>query len=678
MSLFSRAQRRHRSSAGRRPSASSRRPTLPFWAGTTVAVGALAVPLLAVTTAAAGATEPVSSIRLDKSASSIYDPDYNGADEGDTIVYRFKVTNTGDTPLTSVTVTDAMFPGGITCPSGPLAPGAFFQCSNRTHTLTAADVAAGRVDNTASAEGTAPDGSLVDDTDSTTTPVVPVPSGGSNLAMTKSVSDDDPHVGDTITYTLKVVNNGTSPAQDVRLVDVLPAGVTFVSASNSCTRSGSTITCSVGKIPAGQSRTVTIRVTVDSRDTSGSAHRHQVSVEKTEVHVDLEPGQTRTVTTSCMDGYVVLDGSGRVDAVDHGTGTLASVRTTESRAVNDATWQVTLTNGATGRAQNKVFSVCVKKDTETINGNTHQVVTGAPVVTTRPLPVGRTDVTLSCGPGQTPIQPGFLLDGDADVRTSYPSGARGWTFSVVTGSASNGTFSIGCLQDSTSTAGGHSHPLDLVEITRRVIVPAGEVSEVTLSCGNAKGIVAGYDLADGLVNLGNDPRPVIRVFKLFNPTSGPLSADLRLLCLGVRTQASGGDSDVVTNTATASTSSAESTYGDNADSASFTIDTSSTATPVSSGTVKARKVVTRVRCSTDGDACRGRAELVAAKRFKVDGTVIRKGTVLARTHYKVASGKKAKVALKSTRPGKRALSSKRLKKARLKVDGRSRVIRLRH
>ncbi|CAN5149539.1 hypothetical protein BH09ACT12_BH09ACT12_15800 [soil metagenome] len=621
---------------------------------------------------------PNPAIQLDKSASAIDDLDGNGPDEGDTITYSFKVTNTGNVALDPVTVADPMFTTAITCPTGPLAPGASVDCSQKTYTITAADVAAGKVDNTATATGTPPSGPKVTDPDSTSTPVVPVVTGPSNLKVTKTVSDNAPHAGDTITYTLKVTNDGDSAATGVTLTDVLPSGVSFVSAAAPCTRSGSTISCDVGTIPAGGSRTATIKVAVDAITATGPVHQHQVDVQKSEVHIDLEAGQTRTVTTSCQAGYIVMDGSGRIDAVDQGTGTLASVKMTESRAIGNDTWQVTLTNQATGRAQGKVFSVCLKKDTETINGNTHQIVTGDPVVTTVPLPAGRTDVALTCAPGQTPIQPGYLLDGVAYVPTSYPSGVNGWTFSVISGQATSGTFSIRCLDNVTSTSGGHNHALDLFEVTQDVTVPAGQVSEITLACGDAKGIVAGYDLDSGLVNLGNDPRPVIRVFKLYNPTSGPLHAKLRLLCLGIRTKGNTGSSGVVTNTATASTASVEASYGDNSDSATFTIDTSSTATPFASGTVTSRSVVTTVKCSTDGDACRGRATLVAVKRMKVDGTVVRKGSVLARTSYRVASGKKARITLKSTRSGKHALASKRLKKARLKIDGGTRVIRLRH
>jgi uncharacterized repeat protein (TIGR01451 family) len=52
-----------------------------------------------------------------------------------------------------------------------------------------------------------------------------------DLAVTKTVDKPQPNVGDTITYTVTLTNNGTATATGVELTDVLPANVTFVSAT---------------------------------------------------------------------------------------------------------------------------------------------------------------------------------------------------------------------------------------------------------------------------------------------------------------------------------------------------------------------------------------------------------------------------------------------------------------
>ena len=99
----------------------------------------------------------------------------SGNAAGDTIDYSFVVTNTGNVTLDPVSVDDPLV-GPVTCPAGPLAPGATVACSAVTYTLTQADVDAGAVDNTATATGTSPGGADVTDDDSTHTPLAADPS----------------------------------------------------------------------------------------------------------------------------------------------------------------------------------------------------------------------------------------------------------------------------------------------------------------------------------------------------------------------------------------------------------------------------------------------------------------------------------------------------------------------
>lgn len=85
---------------------------------------------------------------------------------GATVTYTFQVTNTGDVTLTDVGITELTFTGtgttpAVTCPTTALAPDQTLNCT-ATYTTTGPDVAAGRVDNTASAFATAPDGATVD------------------------------------------------------------------------------------------------------------------------------------------------------------------------------------------------------------------------------------------------------------------------------------------------------------------------------------------------------------------------------------------------------------------------------------------------------------------------------------------------------------------------------------
>jgi len=87
-----------------------------------------------------------------------------------------------------------------------------------------------------------------------------------DLAITNTDSPDPVVVGNNLTYTITVSNNGpTSPATGVILTDTLDASITFVSAIPSqgaaCTHVGLTVTCNLGNITTGTPATVNIVIT---------------------------------------------------------------------------------------------------------------------------------------------------------------------------------------------------------------------------------------------------------------------------------------------------------------------------------------------------------------------------------------------------------------------------------
>ena len=90
---------------------------------------------------------------------------------------------------------------------------------------------------------------------------------GPNLALTKTDSADPVSVGGAFTYNLTVTNNGPGDATNVTLIDTLPAGVDWQSATPSqglCVHSGEplggTVTCTLGTIANGANATVDIEV----------------------------------------------------------------------------------------------------------------------------------------------------------------------------------------------------------------------------------------------------------------------------------------------------------------------------------------------------------------------------------------------------------------------------------
>lgn len=83
-----------------------------------------------------------------------------------------------------------------------------------------------------------------------------------DLRITKSDSPDPVFAGEDLTYTVNVTNDGPSTANDVVVTDVLPAGVTFLNSAPACTNAAGTLTCPLGTLLAGQSRTLVIQVRI--------------------------------------------------------------------------------------------------------------------------------------------------------------------------------------------------------------------------------------------------------------------------------------------------------------------------------------------------------------------------------------------------------------------------------
>jgi uncharacterized repeat protein (TIGR01451 family) len=96
------------------------------------------------------------------------------------------------------------------------------------------------------------------------------------ITLTKT-SPDHAVVGGQITYTIKATNVGPKTATNVLVVDSLPTGVTFTSATPStCSASAGVVTCNVGSLDVGSTFTATVTVTVNKG--SGGALTDQAAV----------------------------------------------------------------------------------------------------------------------------------------------------------------------------------------------------------------------------------------------------------------------------------------------------------------------------------------------------------------------------------------------------------------
>lgn len=120
-----------------------------------------------------------------------------------------------------------------------------------------------------------------------------IPATYADLSLTKTVSNAAPAAGAAISYTLGVANAAGSPltATGVQVRDVLPAGVTFVSATGTGTYNSGTGIWTVGTLAPGASATLTINVTVAASAGATVSNLAEVWVSSA-VDLDSTPGNS--------------------------------------------------------------------------------------------------------------------------------------------------------------------------------------------------------------------------------------------------------------------------------------------------------------------------------------------------------------------------------------------------
>lgn len=170
----------------------------------------------------------------------------------DPITYRIVVRNTGDGTARNCRVQD-MLPDGITTAAGETRVEfpAFDLSSgeSREFTLDARASRGGSFTNTATVNA---DGNL-SDTASASTRVKTC-----TLALVKKAKRNDIKLGRPAIFDLTVSNSGDAEARDVIIEDMIPAGMSFVSATDGGSSNGSSVVWNVGTLAPGASRSVSL------------------------------------------------------------------------------------------------------------------------------------------------------------------------------------------------------------------------------------------------------------------------------------------------------------------------------------------------------------------------------------------------------------------------------------
>ncbi|MED0952815.1 cell surface protein [Bacillus mobilis] len=209
----------------------------------------------------------------------------------DTITYTTILTNNGNTNATNITfidlipdgttfITDSVTINGITqiglnpntgITIGSIAPNSSISIAFQV-TATSTPVQ-NPIANSATASYTFiadPNAPIVSRNVTSNTTFTTIHTA--TILSSKQVDKAFSHIGDTLTYTVTLTNNGNSSAQNVIFTDTMPSGTTFIANTfsiNGIPQSGANPTngVNIGPITAGNTVTVSFQVTVTSLPT---------------------------------------------------------------------------------------------------------------------------------------------------------------------------------------------------------------------------------------------------------------------------------------------------------------------------------------------------------------------------------------------------------------------------
>ncbi|MFC1717048.1 T9SS type A sorting domain-containing protein [Candidatus Poribacteria bacterium] len=198
--------------------------------------------------------------------------------EGDTVTYTITVMNNGPDRATNVVITDQL-PSGLTYVSsspnqgsynsdvGEWSVGVLDSGASATLAITAtlnheglADTVIIYTTSVIGADQADPD---IDNNSSSVSLTVSFVKA--DLAVKNEVDNDSPNVGDTVTYTVTVTNNGPGAVTNAVVTDLMPSGLAYTSATaTQGSYNSNTGAWSIGDLANGASAILTIAATVDT------------------------------------------------------------------------------------------------------------------------------------------------------------------------------------------------------------------------------------------------------------------------------------------------------------------------------------------------------------------------------------------------------------------------------
>lgn len=246
---------------------------------------------------------------------------------GANVTFTLTLANAGPSSATNVTVTDQL-PAGLTFVSNTPSQGTYNSTTGvwTVGTVANAGTATLQIVATVASIGAKTNSTQVtaaDQADSDSTPnnsvateddqsSVIVTPRQVDVGITKTASPTTVTLGGNLTYTLTATNNGPDSATGVSVVDTLPAGVTFVSATPSqgtATQASGVVTAAIGTLTSGQSATITIIVTPTTTNATAGTVSNTATVSTTEF--DTNTANNTAQVTAAVD-FVMASIAGAV------------------------------------------------------------------------------------------------------------------------------------------------------------------------------------------------------------------------------------------------------------------------------------------------------------------------------------------------------------------------------
>ncbi|AQY38086.1 DUF11 domain-containing protein [Bacillus thuringiensis] len=288
---------------------------------------------------------------------------------GDTLTYTTTITNTGNTPATNITFTSAIPPSttfvpdsvttngiqqlgaqpalGVNIPN--IAPGETVTVTFQVNVISVPPSSSIMGNDTILYSYTVdPNGTPA--TTSTSTNIVTNPVLDAMIMMIKSVDQTIVTLGDTITYTTILTNNGNTNATNITFTDLIPDGTTFI--TDSVTIDGITqiglnpnTGITIGAIAPNSSISIAFQVTATSTPVQNPI-ANSASASYTFIADPNAPIVSRNVTSNTV--FTTIN-----------TATILSLKQVDksfSRIGDTLTYTVALTNNGNSSAQNVIFT----------------------------------------------------------------------------------------------------------------------------------------------------------------------------------------------------------------------------------------------------------------------------------------------------------------------------------